>query len=123
MATQPTLNGTDIHPSDVKVKIQKIGKTQIAAAGGRTFLHRTTGGGAPIYKRGWDLTFNNVTDAVRSTLQDLAIIATTMPFVDVHGVSYTVQTEEDCYNESVAIISGGTALTLYFNITLTLWQA
>jgi len=115
-----TLNGTTIYPSDVAMQESKIGKTQINANGGRTFIHRTSGG-SPIYKRQWDLSFDTITEARRAALRTLSRVTTTMTFVDDTGASSTVQTEDGAYSQSVAFIALDGSL--YYNVSLTLYEA
>jgi hypothetical protein len=115
-----TLNGTAIYPSDAPKKKTKIGKTQINANGGRLFIQRTTGGGTPIFKSSWDLKWDDVPEATRAAIETLANVTTSMTYVDQHGTSYTVQTEEDAYTDSVSTISSDG--TLYYNVTLTIFE-
>jgi hypothetical protein len=116
-----TLNGTTIYPSDVALKDSKIGKTQVTANGGRTFIHRTTGGGTPIFKRQWDLSFDVITETRRAALRTLAHVTTTMAFVDDTGATSTVQTEENAYSQSIAFIALDGSL--YYNVSLSLYEA
>lgn len=122
MASIVTLNGTQIFPTNIQHTMVKIGKVQIAANGARTFLHRATSGGAPIFKNEWSLTFDGLTEARRAALKTLALLTTTMTFVNELGVSYTVQIEEDAYSAGIARVSGATGLTLYYSVTLHLWE-
>lgn len=116
-----TLNGTTIYPSDAPKKKSKIGKTQVSANGGRTLIHRTTSGGVPIFKSSWDLSFQMITEARRAVIEGLANVTTTMAYVDQHGTSYTVQTEEGAYSDSIALIALDGSL--YYNVSLTLMEA
>lgn len=116
-----TLNGTNLFPTDAPKKKSKVGKTQVNANGGRVFLHRTTTGGTPIFKSQWELTWADATEAQRTAIEAFAHVVTTMVFVDQHGTSYTVQTEEDAYDDSVSIIAGDGSL--YYRVTLTLKEA
>lgn len=116
-----TLNGFALYPSDEQRTIRKIGKVQVSANGARTFLHRTVGG-SPVFKSEFSLTFNGVTEAVRATLQTLALNPADLAFYDQHGGLFTVHFEEDAYKDGVAHISGATGLTLYYGVQLTLFE-
>lgn len=116
-----SLNGTNIYPSDVSRTSSKIGVTSVTANGGRTFIHRTTIVGVPIFKDEIDLTFNGVTAAIRAQLEALANVATTMTFVDDTGASYTVQCEDGAYQQNISVIAIDG--TLRYDVSLKLFES
>ena len=118
-----SLNGVAIFPSDASKKKSKVGKSQVTANGGRTFIHRVNVSAVPIYKSAWDLQWDGVTETIRAQIEALANVATTMAYVDQHGTTYTVQTEEDAYSDSVTTISGATGLALYYRVSLAIVEA
>lgn len=115
-----SLGGVTIYPSDAPKKKSKIGKVQVNANGGRTFIQRVTALGAAIFKSQWELEWNDVGETVRAQVETLANVTTSMTYVDQHGTSYTVQTEEEAYEDRVSYISGDG--TLYYNVSLTICE-
>lgn len=109
-----TLNGTTFYPSDVPKTLTKVGKSLVSVNGTRTWIHRG-------HKRSWELSWNTVSNTVRGQVQTIALLTSTFTFVDQLSVSYTVQCEADCYQESVAFISRDG--TLYYDLTLTIYEA
>lgn len=115
------LNGVEFFPSDAQKTTEKIGAVHIAANGNRTWIQRVDAGSNPIHKRQWTIPWKDVPEAVRAAVEAIFLLATTFPYVDQHGTSYTVQCEADGYNESVTTIAPDG--TLYYDVELTVYQA
>lgn len=114
-----TLNGTQIFPTDAPKKRSKIGRLQTNANGGNTFVQRTVAG-SPVTKSVWDLSFDNITEARRATVESLYAVAAAMAYVDQKGTTYSVICAEDGYNESVSLILPDG--TYRYTVSLTLLE-
>ena len=107
-------NTTYARPISVTEKLIKVGPSIVAANGARTFVHRAT-------KREWQIEWGGVLDATRGTVASTHALSTTWTFVDEHGTSYTVQTEEGDYESTTAFADH--AGTQYYDVSLTLREA
>ena len=116
-----SLDSVLIYPSDIARSSSKIGKTQVSANGGRTFMQRVTISAVPIFKDEITLTFKGVTAAVRAQIEALSNVATTMTFVDDTGVGYSVQCEDGAYQQNISVIARDG--TLRYDCTLKLFEA
>lgn len=119
MSGSITLNGTTFHPSPFQVDVTKIGVSLVAASGKRRFVHRLSGA-TPIYKRVWNLPFENVSETVRAAVAAIYALTTTFTLIDEHGTSYTVQCEDGGYTEQVNTVVSNTELT--YDLTLKVYQ-
>lgn len=115
-----TLNGTAIFPSDAPKTKNKIGVLQTNANGGRTFIQRTTGGGAAIHKSEWQLSWEGVSETIRAQIETLYNVAATMVYVDQHATTYTVICADEGYDDSVIAISPDG--TLYYDVQLRILE-
>ena|SRR5205085_10012034 len=126
MASNLIMNGTTydgtpistahpLKPTTLTVADAKIGKTQIAYNGNRTFIYR--GARKKTWTIGWPLA-NETTRAAVRTLHELT---TTWTFVDEHGTSYTVQTEADDLSEDYAMTTPANAIL--YDVKLTVREA
>lgn len=115
-----TLNGIAIYPDEAPKTKRKIGAMQETANGGRTWLQRTTAGGAAIHKSEWKLKWNHATEVIRAQVEALYNVATTMTYVDQHGTNYTVVCGDDPYEDGISIIYDNT--TNYYSVSLTIFE-
>lgn len=93
MAKHITINGTNYVFSSIKLDGEKVGEELRADSGKRNWVHRSN-------KRVWDISFQGVTESIRSALYAVWTLTTTFTFIDVTGVSYTVQMQSDSYKQS-----------------------
>lgn len=89
----PLAPGTPFKPSTFEMTDTKIGKVQINANGGRTFIARS------VQKRTWTIGWPLVNETTRAALRTLAELNTTFSFTDQLGVARTCQVENDDYSE------------------------
>jgi hypothetical protein len=115
------LNGTAYTPSGITVNVEKIGMLIKNARGGRTFVQRTTSGGAPIVKHIWELEWDGATETIRNQLMVIGKLSTTFTLRDPEGNSWTVQTEADSYSDSWMFQSA--AGVMYYRVSLKLYEA
>lgn len=115
------LNSTEFFPSDAPKTTEKIGVLLQGANGKRTWVQRVTSGGAAIHKRQWQISWNDVDATVRAAVEAIFLLATTFPYVDQHGTTYTVQCEADGYSDAVTTIAPDG--TLYYDVELTIYEA
>lgn len=112
------LSGRPCPPSAIDLTIAKIGKTMVNANGGRVFVARAVAG-VPIRKRTWVLSWEKATSVERNAARALVAVATTFPYVDEEGTSYTVQMEEDDpYGHSPSFTKHDNSLLYDLSITL-----
>jgi hypothetical protein len=115
-----SLNSIHLTPSAKDKTGTKIGRSVVNANGGRTWVQRLDSGSVAIHKRSWDLKFENVIEANRTAVENLFLLAATVPFVDENGNSYTVQCEADGYNDSFSFRSA--AGDLYYTVSIKVFQ-
>lgn len=111
-----SLNGTDVSAflTEPGESIVEIGGIRRAANGRARKIRRAA-------KRTWDLSFEKITNAQRSTIQTIALLTSTFTLVDQHGNSYTVMVEPGSHKVSVPIKSPTTTPTapdLYYTVSL-----
>jgi hypothetical protein len=114
-----TLNSVAVYPSDIQLTTRKIGVSLVMASGARVWVDRLDGVD-PIAKRQWELTWDGATAAVRTIVAAAFALSAPFAFVDQYGGSYTVQCEDDGYQESVNLIAGDG--TLYYDLSLTVFE-
>jgi hypothetical protein len=121
-----TINGTtfDGHPSGSGNQVawlptgitpaeQKIGATLVAASGARNRVERN------VIKRVWTISWEATNQATMQTVRTIARLMTTFTLVDLEGVSYTVQTEDEFAPEFAYTSAAGVN---HWNVELTLYQ-
>lgn len=112
-----TLNGTD-----VSSYLTDPGESIVEAAAVMQMANGRTRKASRGFKRRWELTFSQVTNAQRTTVQTIALLTTTFTLVDQHGASYTVMTEPGSYSARVSLIEPGSPPTLHYDVSLTCLQ-
>lgn len=108
------LNGTSFYPTDAPKELTKVGTSLVMANGTRRFVYRA-------HKRSWELSWSSVPNATRAAIETIALLVSTFIYDDQHGSSWTVQCEDGCYSDSVAIIAGDG--TLYYDVKLVIHEA
>lgn len=100
-------------PNAYERTYDNIGVTLVAANGTRNRVRR----GA--IKRVWTIGWARTNLATLNTLRTIQALNTTFPFTDVHGTSYTVQTE-DALEEAFNFVDQSGAQ--FWDVTLKLFQ-
>jgi hypothetical protein len=85
----------------------------VAASGARNRVERN------VIKRVWTISWEATNQATMQTMRTIARLMTTFALVDLEGVSYTVQTEDEFAPEFAYTSAAGVN---HWNVELTLYQ-
>lgn len=110
----PAAPATPFKPTKIDGGPRKIGREIEAADGTPYWMQRAQ-------KRRWTISWAMAHEATRAALEAIFLLATTFPYVDQRGTSYTVQCHAEDYTETTAFTDA--ANTIYYQIDLTLRQA
>ena len=107
------LGGNALHPTSVEAIEEKIEDVTRMANGKRRVYHRAI-------KNSWTLSWTNLPETSLPVIRTLYRYTGTMPFVDVDGVSFTVQTTGFTHNLSAERTS--MAGVYHYDVTLEITE-
>lgn len=116
----PTVNGTAIKVSSMHFTPTRAGKGVQAKSGKRHWFQQVS----RLYTGVWELTCEGLTEAERATIYNATFaVNTNVPFTFAtgDGRTFTVQCEEDSYEEETGEIQ--TDGSPRWNVTVKLYQA
>lgn len=117
---KPSVNGTPIKVSTMHFTPTRAGRSIVAKSGKRHWFQQTT----RLYSGVWELKSEGLTFAERTTIYNATFGVNTnapLTFATGDGRTFSVQCEEDSYEEETSDITrDGSPL---WNVTLKLYQA
>lgn len=100
-------------PTGIMQNETKIGVTLVAANGTRNRIERN------VIKRVWTIRWDETNQATMQTVRTIARLMATFTFIDLEGVSYTVQTQDEFAPEFAFTSAAGVN---HWNVELILYQ-
>jgi hypothetical protein len=110
----PSNTASPCAPIGIQEAIKKIGTLITGRDGTRNWMQRAT-------KTGWSIRWEDAPAATKAAIKTIFLLNTTFIYRDEAGVSYTVQCDEDDMTSDVSTIASDG--TVYYSITLQIWQA
>ncbi len=110
----PSNTATPCAPISIQEAIKKIGTLIIGLDGTRNWMHRGV-------KSGWAIRWEDAPEATRAAIKTIFLLTSTFTYRDETGIAYTVQCDEDDFTSETGTIAPDG--TVYYSITLQIWQA